>query len=88
MPPAKVDPTFTDRQRRLIDKAKAAGYGYFLFACSVEKQGRCSPKQEEALYNMLNAYEFRKNNWRGKRSSNPYSNDISDNEAMRSGDFF
>ena len=79
---------FTELQETLINKALAAGYGYFLFASSVKTQGWCSPKQETALRNMLGAYEYRKNNWKGRRSSHPDSNDISDNEAMRSGDFF
>lgn len=44
---------FTDAQKRLIAKAKAAGFGYSLFAASVERQGWCSRKQEQALRKML-----------------------------------
>ena len=43
----------TDAQKRLIAKAKAAGFGYALFAASVERQGWCSRKQEQALRKML-----------------------------------
>ena len=78
----------TDAQKRLIAKAKAAGFGYALFAASVERQGWCSEKQEQTLRKMLAAYEFRKNNWRGKSTRPRYSTGISDGEAMRSGDFF
>ena len=78
----------TDAQKRLIAKTKAAGFGYALFAASVERQGWCSEKQEQTLRKMLAAYEFRKNNWRGKSRRSRYSTGISDGEAMRSGDFF
>jgi len=66
----------------------AAGHGYALFASSVQKQGWCSPKQEAALRKMLDAYEYRKNNWRGWPPRRGHSTSISDSEAMRSGDFF
>ena len=39
----------TDAQKRLIAKAKAAGFGYALFAASVERQGWRSKKQEQTL---------------------------------------
>ena len=78
----------TDAQKHLIAKAKAAGFGYALFAASVERQGWCSKKQEQTLRNMLATYEFRKNNWLGKYRRPRYSTGISDGEAMRSGDFF
>ena len=79
---------FTNAQERLIAKAKAAGFGYALFAASVERQGWCSKKQEQTLRDMLAAYEFRKNNWKGRSRRPRYSTGISDGEAMRSGDFF
>lgn len=78
----------TDAQKRLIAKAKAARFGYALFAASVERQGWCSKKQEQTLRDMLAAYEFRKNNWKGRSRRPRYSTGISDGEAMRSGDFF
>ena len=78
----------TDAQKQLIAKAKAAGFGYTLFAASVERQGWCSEKQEQTLRKMLATYEFRKNNWRGRLDLPRYSTGISDGEAMRSGDFF
>jgi hypothetical protein len=43
----------TDAQKRLIAKAKAAGFGYALFAASVERQGWCSKKQAQTLRKML-----------------------------------
>jgi hypothetical protein len=82
---------FTPRQRALLDQAIALGHGYRLFALSVTRQGSCSPKQEDALVDMVALGEYRKNNWKGggkykkRQSSVP---DISDREAMRSGDFF
>ena len=79
---------FTVAQKQMIAKAKTAGFGYALFAASVERQGWCSKKQEQNLRKMLDAYEFRKNNWRGKSRRPRYSTGISDGEAMRSGDFF
>lgn len=78
----------TDAQKRLIANAKAAGFGYGLFAASVERQGWCSKKQEQTLRDMLSTYEFRKNNWKSRSSRPRYSSGISDGEAMRSGDFF
>ena len=78
----------TDAQKRLIAKAKAAGFGYALFAASVERQGWCSKKQEQTLRKMLGQYVYRSNNWKGKSSRPRYSTGISDGEAMRSGDFF
>lgn len=78
----------TETQQKLIERALAAGYGYALFASSVKKQGWCSAKQEIALRKMLDAYEYRKNNWRGWPDKRRGSVSISDGEAMRSGDFF
>jgi len=43
----------TDAQKRLIAKAKAAGFGYALFAASAERQGWCSKKQAQTLRKML-----------------------------------
>ena len=40
---------FTEQQQSLINQMKAAGYGYAKFASSVEAQGFCTEKQEEAL---------------------------------------
>ena len=78
---------FTERQQQLIDKATALGRGYAIFASNVIRQGWCSPKQEQALADMISAGEYRKNNWRG-RPSRSYKHDISDTEAMQSGDYF
>ena len=81
----------TDWQTRLIEKAKKLGYGYAVFAANVERQGWCSPKQAQALSDMVSAGEYRKNNWKppsGKRRPMGYKHDISDSEAMQSGDYF
>jgi hypothetical protein len=55
---------FSEIQLRLLDKAERLGYGYFIFASNVRKQGWCSPKQEEALINMISHAEYRKTNRR------------------------
>lgn len=52
----------TDAQKRLIAKAKAAGFGYALFAASVERQGWCSKKQEQTLRKILGQHMYRSNN--------------------------
>lgn len=81
---------FTERQLRLIEKAINYGYGYASFAHSVKKQGWCSPKQEETLDKLISSAEYRKNNLstRKSRSKKWYKHDISDCEAMQSGDYF
>ena len=43
---------FTERQRSLIDFCKKAGFGWQKFAESVERSGRCSPRQENTLCSM------------------------------------
>ena len=45
--------SFTERQQRLIDRCKKTGYGWRKFAESVERSGKCSPKQEDALIGMV-----------------------------------
>lgn len=42
---------FTEDQQRLINHCK--GYGWRKFAESVEKQEKCSPKQEKTLHSMV-----------------------------------
>lgn len=42
----------TERQQKLIDKCKAAGYGWEKFASSVEKSGHCTQRQEDTLCTM------------------------------------
>ncbi len=76
----------TNAQERLIAKAKAAGFGYALFAASVERQGWCSEKQEQTLRKMLGQNVYRSNNWKGRSRWPRYATGISDGEAMRSGD--
>ena len=43
---------FTERQQRLIDHCKSAGFGWRKFAESVERSGKCSLKQEDTLITM------------------------------------
>lgn len=43
---------FTDHQKELIAFCKRTGYGWAKFATSVEKQGKCSHKQQETLEKM------------------------------------
>jgi hypothetical protein len=81
----------SDRQMHLIKQAKALGFGYSIFASNIERQGFCSQKQEAALDNMVSAGEYRKNNWKSSCSGRKllgYKHDISDCEAMQSGDYF
>lgn len=82
---------FTEQQQSLINQMKAAGYGYAKFASSVEAQGFCTEKQEEALIRMKGAYTYRKGNWRkGGRSYVRYDPEEydADHDAMLGGDFF
>lgn len=73
------------------------GYGYSAFACNVKAQGWCSRAQLTVLFNMLHTLEYRENNqprWYGRRkygrNNHLYERDtnISDEEAMISGEFF
>jgi len=81
---------FTERQQRLIDKCKAAGYGWRYYAESVESSGKCSPKQEYTLvymYQKITHYECVKAG-NIKPDVGCWDSCISDGEAYRSGDFF
>lgn len=83
----------TENQLELIKKVKALRYGYLCFAASVERQGWCSPKQEDTLRRLLSTGTYRKNNWRSSYSSPKkkplgYKHDISDCEAMSFGEYF
>lgn len=44
--------TFTEQQEELIQYLKGVGYGWGKFAQSVERQGWCSPKQEQVMKRM------------------------------------
>lgn len=85
-----TDPDFTIRQREMIDKCKATGYGWGLFAASVESQGTCSLKQEETLYSMCLKIDRAVDRKAAPRTHRSYGaeHDISDNEAARSHDYF
>ena len=80
---------FTTKQIQLLTQCKNAGYGWAKFAKSVEESGNCSPKQEQTLIKMLCRISTANIN-KSQRSqySHPGYDNISDNEAMRSGDFF
>lgn len=81
---------FTERQIRLIEKCKKAGYGWAKYALSVEAQGWCSPAQEESLVYMwqkITHYEcVRAGNI--KPDVDCWDSCISDSEAYRSGNYF
>lgn len=81
---------FTERQERLLDTCKNAGFGWREFALSVRAQGFCSHKQEETLVNMHQKIEHARCVKAGhfKNNSGCWDSDISDMEAYRSGDFF
>jgi len=77
---------FTEQQLCMIKICKKAGYGWEKFATNVEKQGYCSPKQDDVLCSMsqridnallLKSRNLKKRKW--------YKNDISDCEAMSFG---
>jgi hypothetical protein len=82
---------FTGRQLGLIKQCQANGYGWKLFADSVEKQGWCSLKQEDTLCLMTQKISLAKavkaGHFRNGNTHPGYSN-ISDNEAARGHDFF
>ena len=43
----------SEEQKKLITRLKQVGYGYALFAESVEKSGKCSPAQHRKLQEMV-----------------------------------
>ena len=78
-------------QQGLIDTCKENGYGWAKFAESVESQGYCSPRQETTLISMcsrISTAQINKSQRKSKRYDHPGYDNISDNEAMRSGDYF
>ena len=82
---------FSKTQQNVIDTCKEAGYGWAKFAESVEAQGWCSPKQERVLIGMvarISTANINKAQRRTKGYDHPGYDNISDNEAMRSGDYF
>ena len=79
---------FTDRQISLIKELKIEGFGWRKFAESVESSGRCSQKQEDTMCRMTQQIFYNKRMKSNRFSSYRGCSDISDNEAMRSGDFF
>lgn len=71
---------FTERQQRLIDHCKSAGFGWRKFAESVERSGKCSPKQEDTLITMKQRIDTAK--MQGKSYG---KNNINDCEIMSFG---
>ena len=72
----------TEQQMRLIKKCKEAGHGWRKFAESVERQGKCTPKQMDVLIGMalrLDTFQMRLPRGGG------YKNDITDCEIMSFG---
>ena len=72
----------TEQQMRLIKKCKEAGHGWRKFAESVERQGKCTPKQMDVLIGMslrLDTFQMRLPRGGG------YKNNITDCEIMSFG---
>lgn len=73
-------------EQKLIDYCKNAGYGWEKFASSVEASGRVTKAQLKTLYSMKGRISLAR--LRAYSYSGDVDPDISDCEAMRSGDFF
>jgi hypothetical protein len=72
----------TNEQQALIDRCKAAGFGWRKFAESVERSGQCSKKQHDALISMvqrLDTFQMK------LPSGGRYKNNITDCEIMSFG---
>lgn len=70
----------TERQKGLIDRCKKTGYGWRRFAESVEQSGKCAPKQEDSLIDMVLRIDT------AERQFKSYSkNNINDCEIMSFG---
>jgi len=76
--------SFTDKQQRLIDRCKKTGYGWRLFAESVERSGKCSSKQEDTLCSMVQRIDQAEAVKAGKFKSYG-KNNINDCEVMSFG---
>ena len=75
---------FTERQQRLIDQCKKAGFGWSKFAESVERSGKCSAKQEDTLCTMKQRIDLAEAVKAGKFKSYG-KNNINDCEIMSFG---
>jgi hypothetical protein len=73
----------TVRQKELIEALSKEGYGWAKFACSVERQGWCSFKQEATMEKMLKRVVLNK-----KMIGADFDNDLSDYEAYSVGEYF
>ncbi len=78
----------TETYQEMINECKEAGHGWAKFAESIEKQGWCSLKQQETLQSMCGHISFMNICTRNSGKDHPGYDNISDNEAMRSGDYF
>lgn len=72
--------SFTERQLKLIDVCKEAGFGWRKFAESVERSGQCSPKQEDTLCTMKQRIDTANTNFKSYGKNN-----INDCEIMSFG---
>lgn len=78
---------FTVRQKELIEALSKEGYGWANFACSVERQGWCSFKQEATMERMLKKIVLNRKIIQAKITAD-FDNDISDYEAYSMGEYF
>lgn len=82
------DQGMTQEQVEIINYLKNIGYGWGKFARSVEESGKCSTAQYETMIRMKQRIRDQASANRCKFRSHYGDPDISDCEAMRSGDFF
>lgn len=81
---------FTEKQQWLIDYCKEAGHGWEQFARSVEERGSCTQPQHKTLLSMhhrISGHRSDVTHYKANARSS-YEPDISDCEAMKSGDYF
>ncbi len=82
---------FSDKQQWLIDYCKEAGHGWSKYASSVEESGHCTPAQEITLRSMHTRISGHRSDvayYKAQASDKHNEPDISDLEAMQSGDYF
>ena len=81
-----------EKEQYIINELKKAGYGWAKYASSVLSQGNITEQQSKTLHQMLHKLRSLQSDaqWRKSWSHNSksYEPDISDLEAMQSGDYF
>ena len=82
----------TEKEIYIINQLQLAGYGWRKYATSVLSQGYISDKQSQTLRTMLHKLRSQQADAQYRKaralSSKSYEPDISDLEAMQSGDYF